>query len=269
MKAVLSVRFRWICLGFFAVAIFLLYSPLLMLAFESFRSIPKEFGGTREWTLDHYRTLFSQEVWSQWVDPIQLSFGLGIVCAIVSTVFGVIAAFQLEKSKGWMKRIWWAALQVPLVFPEILLALSFLVWFAQMGLPLGTTSILIAHITFSFTFSTLILGARLHQLDPLWREAAQDLGASPFQVFYKIEVPFLMPSLLSSLLMAFSLSWDDFLITFFVAGPQSQTLPMKLYSMLKFGFHPEIVALSTLLVVFNLTLILLAFRGLRFSQKGA
>jgi spermidine/putrescine transport system permease protein len=147
------------------------------------------------------------------------------------------------------------------VLPEIVQGLSLLVWFVALRVTLGATSIVLAHITFSVSYVLLTVKSRLQTFDETLEEAARDLGASTWQTFRFVTFPLVAPAVLSGGLMAFTLSFDDFLITFFTAGPGSETLPVRIYSMIKFGVSPEIHALSTVLLVATAALVLWVFRG--------
>ncbi len=131
-------------------------------------------------------------------------------------------------------------IHLPLIMPEIVLGLSLLIWFVLLGITLGTFSIILAHITFSVSYVIITVKARLDGFDYSLEEAAMDLGATRRQTFWKVTFPLIWPGVLSGALMAFTLSFDDFLITFFTAGAGSDTLPLKIYAMIKFGVSPEI-----------------------------
>jgi spermidine/putrescine transport system permease protein len=148
--------------------------------------------------------------------------------------------------------------------PEIIFGLSLLIWFSILKMTLGTVSIILAHITFSVSYVIMTVKVRLHGLDEALLEAARDLGATPWNVFWKVVFPLIIPGIISGALIAFTLSFDDFLITFFIAGVGSDTLPLKIYSMIKFGMTPEINALSTLLLLGTLLLVSII---LKFSRK--
>ena len=144
--------------------------------------------------------------------------------------------------------------------PEIVLGLALLVWFVLLRVTLGVFSIILAHITFSMSYVIITVKARLHGFDESLEEAAWDLGATGWQTFWRVTLPLIWPGILSGALMAFTLSFDDFLITFFTAGVGSDTLPLKIYSMVKFGISPEINALSTIMLGVTLMMVVLFFR---------
>jgi spermidine/putrescine transport system permease protein len=149
----------------------------------------------------------------------------------------------------------------PVAMPEILLGVSLLLFFRQvLDLTLGFLSILVAHITFSIGFVAVIVRARLAGMDESIFEAARDLGATPWAAFRRVTLPLILPALVAGFLMSFTLSIDDFVITFFVAGVGVNTLPLQIYSMIKVAVTPEVNAVSTLLMALTLTLIILASR---------
>jgi spermidine/putrescine transport system permease protein len=136
-----------------------------------------------------------------------------------------------------------------MVMPEVLMGVSLLVLFVQfLNLPLGFTTLVIAHTTFCFPFVLVGVQARLQGLDPFLEEAAMDLGATPVQAFWRVIVPYLMPAIVSGALMSFTLSLDEYIVSVFTTGSQSQTLPLKVYGMAKVGLNPQLNALSTLFI---------------------
>jgi spermidine/putrescine transport system permease protein len=144
--------------------------------------------------------------------------------------------------------------------PEIVMGLSLLIWFVFLHITLGVVSIVLAHVTFSLSYVILTVRARLEGFDQTLEEAAKDLGASPWKTFAHITFPLIFPGILSGALLAFTLSFDDFLVAFFTAGPGSDTLPLRIYAMIKYGVTPEINALSTLMLLGTLVLVLAFFR---------
>ena len=157
----------------------------------------------------------------------------------------------------------------PVAMPEILLGVSLLLFFIQvLNLTLGMLSIILAHITFSIGFVAVIVRARLAGMDENLFEAARDLGASPWETFRYVTFPLILPAIVAGGLMAFTLSIDDFVITFFTAGVGVQTLPLRIYSMIKIAVTPEVNAVSTLLMLLTLTMIVLAARCAPDVLKG-
>jgi spermidine/putrescine transport system permease protein len=149
-------------------------------------------------------------------------------------------------------------LYLPIIIPDIVMALSTLLFFVMVGIALSRYTILIAHIAFNISFVAIIVRARLADMDENLEEAAQDLGATEWITFRRITLPLLMPGIISGALLAFTLSLDDFVITFFVSGPGSTTLPVRVYSMIKFGVTPEVNAISTLMLMGSTILVVLS-----------
>ena len=155
---------------------------------------------------------------------------------------------------------------VSLVLPEIVFALALLSWFFLLSIPLGLTTVILAHVTFSISYVILTVGSRLAGFDPSLDDAARDLGASEVQILWKVTLPLLGPSMVASFLLSFLLSFDDFLITFFVNGVGSDTLPVKLYSYMKMGITPKLNALATLMWFLTAVILLVSFNSPAFRN---
>ena len=147
---------------------------------------------------------------------------------------------------------------LPILIPEIVMGLSLLVLFSQAHLPLGKPTLILAHITFCVSFVVITVGARMEGMRNDLEQAASDLYATPWQTFRYITLPLIMPGIIAGALIAFTLSIDDFVISFFVAGPNSTTLPLYIYAMVKRGISPEINALSTLMMCATVSMVVLA-----------
>jgi spermidine/putrescine transport system permease protein len=203
-------------------------------------------------------------------DDMLRAAGNSLLIALVSsglaTLLGAMAGIAMHRYRPrWLPFL----VLTPVAMPEILLGVSLLLFFRQvLDLSLGLISILIAHITFSIGFVAVIVRARLAGMDESIFEAARDLGATPWATFRRITLPLILPALLAGFLMAFTLSIDDFVITFFVAGVGVNTLPLQIYSMIKVAVTPEVNAISTLLMALTLSLILLVSRFAPDLMKG-
>ena len=198
----------------------------------------------------------------QWYEKLAMDASIldatinSVVIALVSTglavIIGVGTAIGLEKSQGgqmpWVNMV----MVLPLVIPEILLGVALLMVFVLCRIPLGFGSIIIGHMVFNLPLTVVIVRARLRKLDPAWEDAARDLGATSWKVLTRITLPLLRPAIWGAALLSFTVSLDDFVVTFFVAGPGSTTLPLKVFSMIKTGITPEINALSAVLVVVSM-----------------
>ena len=246
-------RSHVLCAYAMAILAFL-YLPLLILALYSFNEsrINAVWNG---FTLDWYLSLFKNR---RVLEALTNSLIVAFASTIVSTVLGTTAAIALNKYQYKYKNVINGLLYLPILIPEIVMGLSLLVLFSQAHIPLGKTSLILAHITFCVSFVVITVNARLEGMRPELEQAAMDLYATPFQTFRYVTLPLAMPGIVAGALMAFTLSIDDFIISFFVAGPNSTTLPLYIYAMVKRGISPEINALSTLLMLATIVLVVLA-----------
>ena len=243
------------CLLVLAVVMVFLYLPIFVLILNSFNA--SRFGG--EWagfTFNWYSTLFSarnREIWLSF----ERSLAVAGVATLGSCILGTTAAMALNRWKDRFQTSHYALIYTPLVMPEILMGISLLMMFTALEMRCGFLTIVIAHITFCVSYVTMTVLARLQDFDDRITEAAYDLGAVPFYTFFHVTLPILLPGIIAGGLLAFTLSIDDFVITFFVTGPGADTLPLKIYSMIKHSKQmPVINSLSTL--VLSLTCLLVA-----------
>ena len=177
------------------------------------------------------------------------SITLGVLSCGISAIIGTLGAVGMArvnyKSKGMMEYL----STIPIMIPEIILGMVFLVFFSMLDLPFGMTTLVIAHTTFCVPYIFMMVKARLVGIDKSLEEAARDLGAGPVRTFFDITMPLIMPAVLSGCLLAFAMSFDDVVISIFVNGPRLNTLPVKVYAQLKTGVTPEINALCTVILV--------------------
>ena len=246
-------RSHVLCAYAMAILAFL-YLPLLILALYSFNEsrINAVWSG---FTFDWYLSLFKNR---RVLEALTNSLMVAFASTLVSTILGTTAAIALNKYQYKYKNVINGLLYLPILIPEIVMGLSLLVLFSQAHIPLGKTSLILAHITFCVSFVVITVNARLEGMRPELEQAAMDLYATPFQTFRYVTLPLAMPGIVAGALMAFTLSIDDFIISFFVAGPNSTTLPLYIYAMVKRGISPEINALSTLLMLATIVLVVLA-----------
>jgi spermidine/putrescine transport system permease protein len=237
----------------FAALIYVfLYAPILVLIFFSFNSTRN----TQVWTgfsTKWYGELFRD---GSVLGAFKLSLTVGLTATAIATVIGTLTALALARHDFRGKTFADSAIYAATVMPEIVVGVSLLVFFVAAAIPLGIVTIIIAHVAFCISFVTIVVRARLSGMDRSIEEAAQDLGASPVQTFLRITLPLILPGVMAGALLAFTLSFDDFVITFFVAGVGSSTLPLKIYSMIKFGVSPVINALSTVVIATTMILVL-------------
>ena len=235
-----------------AFVLLFFYAPLWVLVANSFNA--SRFGGTWEgFTLHWYSDLArNREV----LEAFQRTLKIAIAATPVATILGTIAAFALHRFHTRVQSVHLILVQLPLVLPEILIGFSLLLFFVATGWSLGMTAIWVAHVTFCVSFVAMIILARLQDFDFTLLDAARDLGATGWKATYCILLPSLWPGILAGALLAFTLSIDDFVITFFVSGPGTTTLPVQIYSMMKTSRSlPVINALTTILLLATITLV--------------
>lgn len=231
-------------LFFFIVSMLFFYIPLVILVVFSFNE-----GKAMIWkgfSIKWYKELFlySENIWA----ACRYSIFIALISGIISTIIGTLAAISLQWHSYKFKKYLQVLTYLPLIIPEIILGVSLLILFASIHLQLGFTTIFIAHTTFNIPFVLFIILSRLEEFDYSIVEAAYDLGATEWQTLVKIILPSIRPAIISGFLIAVTLSFDDFVTTFFVAGPGSSTLPLRIYSMIRLGVSPVINALSVFLI---------------------
>lgn len=255
---------------YMALIFLFLYAPIVVLIVFSFndtktmsRSVWSGF--TFRWYARLWEdSMIQQAVWNTLL--------IAVLSALIATVFGTVAAVGLYRMRGWRKKVMMNLTNFPMVNPEIVTGVSMMLLFVFMAQvfklgSLGLWSILIAHVTFCLPYVILSVLPKLAQMDKNLFEAAQDLGCPPLQAFRKVVVPQIMPGIVTGMIMAFTLSIDDFVITYFCSGT-TQTLPIYIYSMTKRRVSPEINALSTVLfVVILLLLVLTNLHGGKEKKK--
>jgi spermidine/putrescine transport system permease protein len=238
-----------------------LYAPILILVIFSFNS--SRFVSTWEgFSLRWYRELFNNAAMGA---ALRNSLIVAGASTAMSTVFGTMVALAMERHRFPGKTAFDALLYLPIIIPDIAMAVMLLLFFVMARFGLSLFTIIISHVAFNISFVAVVVRARLVGFDRSLEEAAQDLGANELRTFWHVTLPLLMPGILGGALLAFTLSLDDFVITFFTSGVGSTTLPLRIYSMVKLGVTPEINAVSTLLLAASMCLVLLS---LVFQAKG-
>ena len=242
-------------LTWFAIGMFIfLYLPIVILVIYSFNEnqvVGVWSGFSTRWYAELMR---DEAVASALVNSLWVAFW----STVVSTVLGTLIALSLERFQYRGKLTLDAVLYLPVIIPDIVMALSTLLFFVIASVALSRYTILIAHVAFNISFVAIVVRARLADLDANLEEAAADLGANEWTTFRRVTLPLLMPGIVAGALLAFTLSLDDFVITFFVSGPGSTTLPVRVYSMIKFGVTPEVNAVSTLMFVGSTLLVVIS-----------
>jgi spermidine/putrescine transport system permease protein len=241
------------------VVYLLLHLPVLILVVFSFNASRYAVSWTG-FTLDWYRRLAER---GDLLVGLERSLLVGAIATVVATGFGTLLALALARRRFRGRRALEGLLYLPIVTPEIVAGISLLVLFVALGIPLGIVTISIAHIAFNIGFVAVIVRARLEGMDQSLEEAALVLGADEFTAFRTVTVPLLWPGILAGALLAFILSFDDYVITSLVAGTGSSTLPIVVYSMVRRNIEPSVNAISTLILLVTSLGISLADRLLR------
>lgn len=256
-------KWKWSNL-YLAIMILLMYFPLVMVVIFSFNEsrLSANFTG---FSLKWYETLANDR---DLKEALFNSILLGVLSCGISAIIGTLGAVGMARVKYKTKGMMEYLSTIPIMIPEIILGMVFLVFFSMLNLPFGMTTLVIAHTTFCIPYIFMMVKARLVGIDKSLEEAARDLGAGPIRTFFDITMPLIAPAVLSGSLLAFAMSFDDVVISIFVNGPRLNTLPVKVYAQLKTGVTPEINALCTIiLVVITAVLFLSSFLSKRAEKK--
>ncbi|HEX5497760.1 MAG TPA: ABC transporter permease [Thermomicrobiales bacterium] len=246
-------------LGFkiWAALVFLfLYLPLVVVALYSFSATKVNVWPIQGYTFDWYRQLFhDDDIW----DAVRLSIFIGLVAAAIAVVLGTLTAFAVDRYDFPGKAALRFLIVLPITLPGIVTGVALLAWFTQLGVPLSRWTIIIGHATFCVTLVLNNVIARLMQLPRQLDEASADLGARPWATFRRVTFPLVRPALFSGAILAFTLSFDEIVVTFFLTG-REQTLPLLIWGRLRQGISPEINAVATVIILVSLVGVLLASR---------
>ena len=250
---------RWLII--FAGLVYLfLHLPILVLVVFSFNNSKFSVdwqGFTLQW---YHRLLERPDI----LRGLKVSLIVGAAATVISAVLGTLIALALARHRFRGRRAFEGFLYVPIVTPEIVVGISLLILFALLKFPLGVTTITIAHVAFCISFVVVVVLARLEGMDQNLEEAALILGADEITTFWKVTVPQLWPGILAGALLAFTMSFDDYVITSFVSGSGSSTLPIVVYGMVRKNVEPSINAISTIILLVTAILIYAADRLVRF-----
>ncbi len=263
-------RSTWMRLSLLVTFVFL-YAPIVTLVAFSFNDSRRNIVW-RGFTWKYYeRALDNDGLREAFINSLTIA----LVSTAISVVLGTLAAILLWRFRFPLKAAWEGAVTLPIVIPEICMGVAMLAFFARIGWPsdlpwpLNLGAITIAHVSFSFPFVAVVVRARLAGFNRELEEAARDLGASQWQTFRDVMLPWMRPGLVAGGLLAFTLSLDDFVITFFTSGPDTVTFPVKVYSMVRFSVTPEVNAASTALIVITLVVTSFALWLQHRTRQGA
>ena len=255
-------RTLWMRLWVGAVMVFL-YAPLVVLMIFSFNDSKRNVVW-RGFTLKYYDKALNND---SLIEALINSLTIAALATIFSLILGAIAAVMLWRFRFPFKGVVDGTISLPIIVPEICMGVAFLIFFAKwlewptdLIWPFNLGAIVIAHITFCFPFVTMVVRSRLASFNREQEEAAKDLGAGEWAVFRDVLIPHMKPALVAGALLSFTLSLDDFVITYFTSGPDTITFPVKVYSMVRFSVTPEVNAASTLLIILTIVLTAVALK---------
>ena len=265
-----------LCAGWSWLVFLFLYIPIILLVVYSFNAseLSVIWGG---FSFEWYEKLWHN---APLIDSAQNSLIIAAFTTVFSVILGTGGAWLLYRYKFPALRALGALIFIPMVIPEVIMGVSLLILFGVISVPLnhwlatfteaefslGFATVIIAHTTFCFPFVLVSVQARLAGVDPFLEEAAMDLGAPPLKAFWLVMVPYLLPAIVSSALMSFTLSMDEYIVTVFVNGPESQTLPQKVFGLAKKGLDPSLNALSTVFIVATAAFVVLADRVRKLNR---
>lgn len=238
------------------------YAPIMVVVVFSFNSHPVNMMIWEDFTFDWYWSIFGfptqlneqtlyLESTDQLLSAVKNSLFVASTTTAVSTVLGTMTALALYRYRFGMQSFYRGLLYMPMVMPDIVLGIALLTFFVTFSVSLGLTSIIIGHCTFLISYVFVVVSARLAGMDDTLEHASADLGAGPWTTFRRITLPQILPGVIGGALLAFIISMDDLVITYFIAGVDSTTLPVFIYGMLRRGVKPEINAIATLMLVFS------------------
>lgn len=247
--------YGWLFLAF-------VYAPILLIAVFSFNANPVNMMIWEGFTFDWYRTIFGLstkldeltlyvESTDKLYSAVLNSLIVASITTAISTVFGTSVALAVTRFKFKLKSFYRALMFMPMIMPDIILGIALLIFFVSFGFGLGLHTIIIGHCTFLASYVFIVVSARIADMDDSLEEASADLGADGWTTFRRVTLPMIAPGVIGGALLAFIISMDDLVITYFISGVDSTTLPVHIYGMLRRGIKPEINAIATIMLLFS------------------
>jgi spermidine/putrescine transport system permease protein len=261
--------------GYSLLFFIFLYLPIGLIFVYSFNGNPLNMMIWGGFSLDWYRSIFGManhladnvqyiESTDQLLGSLRTSLSVALITALISTVIGTLTALALARFRFRLQGFYRMLLFMPMMMPDVVLGISLLIFFVNIGIPLGKVSIIIGHCSFLVSYVFIVVSARLAGMDTRLEEASADLGANPWYTFRRITLPMILPGVIGGALLSFIISMDDLVITYFISGVDSTTLPVYIYGMIRRGIKPEINAIATLLILASL---LIAAVGLYLRNR--
>ncbi|MDC1424725.1 ABC transporter permease [Oceanospirillaceae bacterium] len=244
--------------GFFFFAF--IYAPILLIVMFSFNANPVNMMIWDGFTLDWYRTIFGfskkltesalyLDSTDQLYDAVKNSLLIASTTTMIATVFGTAIALAVARFRFRLKGFYRALMFLPMIMPDIILGIALLIFFVNVKIELSVFTIVIGHCTFLISYVFIVVSARIADMDETLEEASADLGANGWQTFYRVTMPVILPGIVGGALLAFIISMDDLVITYFISGVDSTTLPVFIYGMLRRGIKPEINAIAAIILL--------------------
>ena len=249
--------------GYFFFAF--IYAPILLIVVFSFNANPVNMMIWEGFTFDWYRTIFGLsnkltesalyiESSDQLYSAVKNSLLVALITTAVSAVFGTAVAVAVARFRFRLQGFYRALMFLPMIMPDIVLGIALLIFFVSLGVKLSLLTIIIGHCTFLTSYVFVVVSARIADMDESLEEASADLGADGWTTFRRVTLPMILPGVIGGALLAFIISMDDLVITYFIAGVDSTTLPVFIYGMLRRGIKPEINAIATIMLLFSIVI---------------
>lgn len=254
---------EWLGRFYIVLLLAFLYLPIIIMAAMSFNASPF-YQLPFEWTTDWYASLWQND---QLIAATWNSIEIAIITTLISTVLGSMASLALYRHEFRGKKILQALLFPPIAIPWLITGTAMLIFFFGVGIGRGLVAILLGHVALALPYVIVVVSARLQTFAPELEEAARSLGANQWQVTMRVTLPWIMPGVIAGGLFAFAVSFDQFVVSYFLSTPGQTTLPVEIYAAIRKGFTPEINAVSTIIIVVSMALMLLTARFFKFGGE--
>ncbi|AZO13716.1 MULTISPECIES: ABC transporter permease [unclassified Mesorhizobium] len=254
---------EWVGRFYIVLLLGFLYLPIIIMAAMSFNASPF-YQLPFEWTTDWYASLWQND---QLIAATWNSIEIAIITTLISTVLGSMASLALYRYEFRGKKLLQALLFPPIAIPWLITGTAMLIFFFGVGIGRGLVAILLGHVALALPYVIVVVSARLQTFAPELEEAARSLGANQWQVTMRVTLPWIMPGVIAGGLFAFAVSFDQFVVSYFLSTPGQTTLPVEIYAAIRKGFTPEINAVSTIIIVVSMALMLLTARFFKFGGE--
>lgn len=259
----MTTLLNWAGRCFLGMLLVFLYLPLVIMGVMSFNASPF-YQLPVEWTTSWYSSLAGNR---QLLSATSNSITIAVVTTVIATVLGTAASIALFRHEFRGKRILQALLFPPIAIPWLITGTAMLIFFFAVGIGRGLHAILLGHVALALPYVIVVVNARLQTFEPQLEEAARSLGATQWQVTTRVTLPWIVPGVIAGALFAFAVSFDQFVVSYFLATPGQTTLPVEIYAAIRKGFTPEINAVSTIIIVISMALMLVAARFFKFGGE--